>query len=212
MFRDLDGHAWEVAHNPGFGLADDGSVVLPALLGATGSALVPLLLGRGALGRRPGLEALVRNRLADLDRKTVRAVGEPLLRALDGSASSARRSWARPSSISAASTSLPSSAESADPGSSLGSGTIWRSASSTRLRSASSSSRARSGSIARIYTRATGLPAYGERRFGHVTAIRRVRHVGRSVADARGRRPGRGVELAPPSGSQALGYPRGGGI
>ena len=30
VFRDLDGHAWEVAHNPGFGLADDGSVVLPA--------------------------------------------------------------------------------------------------------------------------------------------------------------------------------------
>ena len=27
-FRDLDGHAWEVAHNPGFGLAPDGSVVL----------------------------------------------------------------------------------------------------------------------------------------------------------------------------------------
>jgi predicted lactoylglutathione lyase len=25
-FRDLDGHAWEVAHNPGFGLTDDGSV------------------------------------------------------------------------------------------------------------------------------------------------------------------------------------------
>jgi uncharacterized protein len=29
-FRDLDGHVWEVAHNPGFGLRDDGSVVLPA--------------------------------------------------------------------------------------------------------------------------------------------------------------------------------------
>src|SRR4051812_17808909 len=28
-FRDLDGHVWEVAHNPGFGLAADGSVVLP---------------------------------------------------------------------------------------------------------------------------------------------------------------------------------------
>jgi predicted lactoylglutathione lyase len=27
-FRDLDGHAWEVAHNPGFGLAPDGSVIL----------------------------------------------------------------------------------------------------------------------------------------------------------------------------------------
>jgi len=29
-FRDLDGCAWEVAHNPGFGLDDDGNVVLPA--------------------------------------------------------------------------------------------------------------------------------------------------------------------------------------
>ena len=28
-FRDLDGLVWEVAHNPGFGLADDGSVILP---------------------------------------------------------------------------------------------------------------------------------------------------------------------------------------
>jgi uncharacterized protein len=28
-FRDLDGHAWEIAHNPGFGLRDDGTVVLP---------------------------------------------------------------------------------------------------------------------------------------------------------------------------------------
>jgi predicted lactoylglutathione lyase len=27
-FRDLDGHAWEIAHNPGFGLTDDGSVIL----------------------------------------------------------------------------------------------------------------------------------------------------------------------------------------
>ena len=27
-FRDLDGHAWEVAHNPGFGLTADGSVTL----------------------------------------------------------------------------------------------------------------------------------------------------------------------------------------
>jgi len=27
-FRDLDGHVWEVAHNPGFGLAADGSVIL----------------------------------------------------------------------------------------------------------------------------------------------------------------------------------------
>jgi predicted lactoylglutathione lyase len=29
VFRDLDGHVWEVAHNPGFGLDDDGNVVLP---------------------------------------------------------------------------------------------------------------------------------------------------------------------------------------
>ena len=29
-FTDPDGHVWEVAHNPGFGLADDGSVILPA--------------------------------------------------------------------------------------------------------------------------------------------------------------------------------------
>ena len=28
-FRDLDGHAWEIAHNPTFGLKDDGSVALP---------------------------------------------------------------------------------------------------------------------------------------------------------------------------------------
>jgi hypothetical protein len=30
VFRDLDGHAWEAAYNPGFGLRDDGSVVLPS--------------------------------------------------------------------------------------------------------------------------------------------------------------------------------------
>ena len=29
VFRDLDGHAWEIAHNPGFGLTEDGSVILP---------------------------------------------------------------------------------------------------------------------------------------------------------------------------------------
>ena len=28
-FLDLDGHAWEIAHNPGFGLDDDGNVILP---------------------------------------------------------------------------------------------------------------------------------------------------------------------------------------
>jgi uncharacterized protein len=30
VFRDLDGHTWEVAHNPGWQVADDGSVHLPA--------------------------------------------------------------------------------------------------------------------------------------------------------------------------------------
>lgn len=29
IFLDPDGHAWEVAHNPGFKLAQDGSLVLP---------------------------------------------------------------------------------------------------------------------------------------------------------------------------------------
>jgi uncharacterized protein len=29
VFRDLDGHAWEVAHNPGFALDDAGNIVLP---------------------------------------------------------------------------------------------------------------------------------------------------------------------------------------
>jgi predicted lactoylglutathione lyase len=28
VFRDLDGHAWEVAHNPGFGLTPEGSIAL----------------------------------------------------------------------------------------------------------------------------------------------------------------------------------------
>jgi len=28
VFRDLDGLAWEIAHNPGFGLTPDGSIVL----------------------------------------------------------------------------------------------------------------------------------------------------------------------------------------
>jgi hypothetical protein len=28
-FLDIDGHPWEVAHNPGFGLDEDGSLVLP---------------------------------------------------------------------------------------------------------------------------------------------------------------------------------------
>ncbi len=33
VFTDPDGHPWEVAHNPGFALAEDGSVVLPDLGG-----------------------------------------------------------------------------------------------------------------------------------------------------------------------------------
>lgn len=28
-FTDLDGHAWEIAHNPGFPIAEDGSITLP---------------------------------------------------------------------------------------------------------------------------------------------------------------------------------------
>jgi len=30
VFLDPDGHPWEVAHNPGFGLDDDGAIVLPS--------------------------------------------------------------------------------------------------------------------------------------------------------------------------------------
>jgi len=30
-FTDLDGHAWEIAHNPGFPLADDGTIAIPEL-------------------------------------------------------------------------------------------------------------------------------------------------------------------------------------
>ena len=29
VFTDLDGHAWEIAHNPGFVLGEDGALVLP---------------------------------------------------------------------------------------------------------------------------------------------------------------------------------------
>jgi predicted lactoylglutathione lyase len=29
VFLDLDGHAWEIAHNPGFALADDGALTIP---------------------------------------------------------------------------------------------------------------------------------------------------------------------------------------
>lgn len=28
-FTDLDGHVWEIAHNPGFPLAEDGSITIP---------------------------------------------------------------------------------------------------------------------------------------------------------------------------------------
>ena len=31
VFVDPDGHAWEIAHNPGFGLGEDGSLTLPDL-------------------------------------------------------------------------------------------------------------------------------------------------------------------------------------
>jgi uncharacterized glyoxalase superfamily protein PhnB len=30
VFLDPDGHPWEIAHNPGFRLADDGTISLPA--------------------------------------------------------------------------------------------------------------------------------------------------------------------------------------
>ncbi len=30
VFLDLDGHPWEIAHNPGFGLDDEGNIVLPS--------------------------------------------------------------------------------------------------------------------------------------------------------------------------------------
>jgi catechol 2,3-dioxygenase-like lactoylglutathione lyase family enzyme len=29
VFTDPDGHAWEIAHNPGFALADDGTLTIP---------------------------------------------------------------------------------------------------------------------------------------------------------------------------------------
>jgi predicted lactoylglutathione lyase len=34
FFRDLDGHVWEIAHNPGFSLGADGSLTLPDFGGA----------------------------------------------------------------------------------------------------------------------------------------------------------------------------------
>jgi predicted lactoylglutathione lyase len=33
VFTDLDGHAWEIAYNPGFPLAEDGSISVPDLGG-----------------------------------------------------------------------------------------------------------------------------------------------------------------------------------
>jgi catechol 2,3-dioxygenase-like lactoylglutathione lyase family enzyme len=33
-FLDPDGHAWEIAHNPGFPLAEDGSITIPDLGGS----------------------------------------------------------------------------------------------------------------------------------------------------------------------------------
>lgn len=38
VFRDPDGHTWEIAHNPGFPLADDGSIELPDFGDAPGPA------------------------------------------------------------------------------------------------------------------------------------------------------------------------------
>jgi uncharacterized glyoxalase superfamily protein PhnB len=29
IFRDLDGHAWEIAFNPGFGMDEHGNLILP---------------------------------------------------------------------------------------------------------------------------------------------------------------------------------------
>lgn len=34
VFVDLDGHAWEIAYNPGFPLAEDGSLTLPDMGGS----------------------------------------------------------------------------------------------------------------------------------------------------------------------------------
>lgn len=35
VFTDPDGHAWEIAHNPGFPLAADGAITIPDLGGTT---------------------------------------------------------------------------------------------------------------------------------------------------------------------------------
>jgi uncharacterized protein len=34
-FRDVDGHVWEIAYNPSFGLADDGTITVPDFGAAT---------------------------------------------------------------------------------------------------------------------------------------------------------------------------------
>ena len=39
-FRDPDGHVWEIAHNPGFALDDDGNLTLPDF-GATAASDEP---------------------------------------------------------------------------------------------------------------------------------------------------------------------------
>ena len=40
-FADRDGHIWEVAHNPGFSLAEDGSIILPDFGDPSGGARGP---------------------------------------------------------------------------------------------------------------------------------------------------------------------------
>ena len=37
-FLDLDGHPWEIAHNPGFALGEDGTLVLPDFSSSAGLA------------------------------------------------------------------------------------------------------------------------------------------------------------------------------
>jgi uncharacterized protein len=41
-FADPDGHLWEIAHNPGFPLADDGSLTVPDLSAPTQAEASPL--------------------------------------------------------------------------------------------------------------------------------------------------------------------------
>lgn len=33
-FTDLDGYVWKIAHNPGFSVAEDGSITIPDLIKA----------------------------------------------------------------------------------------------------------------------------------------------------------------------------------